>query len=141
MPYSDPAQQLSYQNDWMKRRRIEWCNSNGPCVDCDTWENLTVDHEDASQKVSHRIWSWSKERRDRELAKCVVRCWPCHMKKSANERAKGSQHGNSVLTEEVVLSIRERVANGESQIDLARELNVHKDTISCIIRRKTWNHI
>lgn len=141
MPYSDPEQQLAYQNDWMKKRRLEWCKQNGPCVDCSTWENLTVDHEDASQKVSHRIWSWSKERRDKELAKCVVRCWPCHQEKSKNEKARGSSHGLAVLTEEQVLDIRARVSNGEKQAALAREYDLHKDTVSCIILRKTWTHI
>jgi hypothetical protein len=82
MPYVDPEKQKSYQREWMAKRRQEWLTANGPCIDCGSWENLQVDHVDSFQKVTHRVWSWNTLRREAELAKCVVRCQPCHAKKT-----------------------------------------------------------
>lgn len=82
MPYKDPKRQSEYQMKWGRRRREEWFAANGPCVDCGTWDNLQIDHIDPATKVSHNIWSWSAERRAAELAKCAVRCHPCHVVKT-----------------------------------------------------------
>jgi hypothetical protein len=82
MPYKDKAAQLRYQAEWAKRNRQEWVTTNGPCVKCGSMEYLQVDHIDPSQKVSHRIWTWSKERRAAELAKCQVLCLVCHKAKT-----------------------------------------------------------
>ena len=78
MGYLDKEKQNQYQNKWLKTRRLSWIKDNGPCQDCGSEENLTVHHEDPTQKESHRVWSWTKERRDKELAKCVVLCRTCH---------------------------------------------------------------
>jgi hypothetical protein len=139
MPYADPAVQSAYQNEWMKRRRREWLQQNGPCLDCGTWEDLTVDHVDASRKVSHRVWSWTKARRDAELAKCVARCWPCHLAKTAvsGERCRGEQHGMSVLATEQVLEVRRRVRDGESQASVARAFGVDRRHVWDLVHRRT----
>lgn len=60
--------------------------------------------------------------------------------------AKGranSAHGEqlSTLTEAQVISIRERVAKGEKQISIARELGLGKNQIWYIVNRKTWKHL
>ena len=39
----------------------------------------------AAIKISHRIWSWARERREAELLKCVARCKPCHKNKSRKQ--------------------------------------------------------
>jgi hypothetical protein len=44
MPYKDPEQQRQYQNDWIQRRRRDWLAEHGPCADCETWDDLEVDH-------------------------------------------------------------------------------------------------
>jgi hypothetical protein len=139
MPYSDPARQLQYQNKWMRQRRLDWLAANGPCIDCGTWEKLTVDHVDASAKVSHRVWSWAKARRDVELAKCVVRCWPCHQVKTnaSGERARGEQHGHHVLTTAQVLEVRRRVRAGESQVSVARAFKVDRRHIWDLVHRRS----
>ena len=61
--------------------------ANGPCVKCGCWDldQLEVDHIDPNTKVSHRVWSWSKERRENELAKCQVLCRACHLTKTCGE--------------------------------------------------------
>lgn len=89
MPYADPDKQRAYQREWTARRRDEWL-ADRECVDCGSTDRLEVDHVDAAQKVSHRIWSWSNERRLAELAKCVVRCAGCHRDRHAEQR---SAHG------------------------------------------------
>lgn len=79
----------AYMHRWYRRvvrkRRLEWLRANGPCVDCGSWSRLRVDHEDPASKVSHRIWTWSKDRREAELAKCRVRCHLCHAAKTRRE--------------------------------------------------------
>lgn len=57
-------------------------------------------------------------------------------------RARGSRHGRSVLSESQVRDIRARFAAGKtSQSSIAREYNVHPQTVCDIIRRKHWTHI
>lgn len=96
MPYAKEKQR-QYQNEWMKRRRLDWLQANGPCVKCGSWENLQVDHKDPELKVTHRIWSWAKERREKELAKCQPLCRDCHWAKTRQqtwgEIPHGSWHG------------------------------------------------
>jgi len=93
MPYKDPDQQRKYQPEWRARRQKEWLVANGPCVRCASWENLQIDHKDPKKKVSHRIWSWAKERREKELAKCQVLCKKCHIEKSSEEKRRPIRHG------------------------------------------------
>lgn len=63
------------------------------------------------------------------------------IKKGRNKAAKGSNHYNVKLTEEQVLSIREKVKNNRSWGSLAKEYNVSSSAIQCIVHRKTWKHI
>jgi hypothetical protein len=85
VPYKDKAAQVAYQNNWLKARRREWLTANGPCR-CGSWDRLEVDHRNREHKVSHRIWSWAKARRDEELKKCQPLCFKCHKKKTAKEQ-------------------------------------------------------
>ncbi len=97
----------NYQREWMARRRAEWFLTR-PCVDCGDTEDLQLDHVDASQKVTHAVWSWSKKRRDAELAKCVSRCFFCHQAKTlaCGEIVRGEANGRSKFTEAQVLYFR-----------------------------------
>ncbi len=93
MPYKDSRRQSEYQRTWLRRRRREWLDDHGPCVRCGSTENLEVDHISRRSKIAHRVWSWSKRRRDRELSKCQVLCKPCHLEKSRAELSKPLRHG------------------------------------------------
>lgn len=84
MPYASKEEQREYQRLWWNRRRSEWF-ADKICVDCGSKENLQLDHIDRSQKISHKIWSWSSERRQAELAKCCARCEECHKKKTLKD--------------------------------------------------------
>ena len=90
-------QKRDYQRRWLKARRDAWLKEHGPCVDCGSWENLQVDHIDPKQKVSHRVWSWSQQRRDEELSKCVVRCQSDHQKKTTAESYPVREHGTITM--------------------------------------------
>lgn len=138
MPYADPARQSAYQSEWAKRRRLKWIAEHGPCVDCETWDDLQVDHVDAKTKVTHRVWFWSQMRRDAELAKCAVRCEPCHKRKTAfnreNVTVKLSDHNpQAKLTVRQADVIR---TSNLTNAQLARIYPVHPATISRIRRGK-----
>lgn len=97
MPHKDPEQRRKYHREWSRKRRDQWFKENGPCVDCLSWNDLELDHNDRKSKVSHNVWSWSKERRETELMKCVARCVKCHRIKTNLEirewKAKPITHG------------------------------------------------
>ena len=61
------ASQKAWYERVVKARREEWFAKNGPCVDCGSWENLELDHENPKTKISHAVWSWSERRRRIEL--------------------------------------------------------------------------
>ena len=84
MPYSDPERQREYQRQWIARRRNEFFKGK-VCVKCGSTTDLRLDHIDPTKKVSHSIWSWSRSRRESELAKCQVLCHPCHVKKTLGQ--------------------------------------------------------
>lgn len=93
MPYADPNARREYARKWVANRRAEFFKDK-TCVDCGSSENLELDHIDPLVKVSHRIWSWSAEKRAAEIAKCVVRCRSCHAAKTWNGQGrKRADHG------------------------------------------------
>lgn len=141
MPYADPAVQREYQKRWIAVRRQEWLDKHGPCIDCGIRDDLQVDHSDAKTKVSHRIWSWSAERRETELAKCVVRCGPCHRGKSltCNENHRGEKTGTAKLTAEDVLAIR--ASNVKPYRLIAEQYQVDASLIGQIKRHVIWQHV
>lgn len=93
MPYADPQVQTAYQAGYLQGLRRAWLEAHGPCAKCGSLEDLEVDHVDEAGKVSHRVWSWSRERREAELAKCQVLCSRCHREKSASAQRKPLVHG------------------------------------------------
>jgi len=88
MAYKDKNKQREYVRQWMANRRKEWFINNGPCIKCGSYNNLCIHHQDPTTKISHKIWSWAKERREKELKKCVVLCEYCHIKLHTAEYAK-----------------------------------------------------
>lgn len=132
----------AYQNARIKRLREEWFAKNGPCVKCGSSKDLQVDHVDSTKKVTHRVWSWSKIRREAELAKCQVLCAECHRDKSRLEAARGIDASDHKLTNALVREIRRAYLAGEAtQEELAEDAGVHKTTVSRAIRGVNWKHI
>lgn len=132
-----------YQRKWIARRRAEWFAANGPCARCGSWDDLRLDHVDPRQKVEHKVWSWSTTRRDAELAKCQVLCFPCHVVKTNEDGSHpvGEARSDAKLTAVQVTAIRLRVAAGESKRGLAREFGVDDRLIRLIEQRKVWKHV
>lgn len=73
--------------------RKKWFQENGPCRHCNSWDDLQVDHIDPQTKNGPddetRLWNWSRQRREAELAKCQPLCAECHRYKSVKERREG----------------------------------------------------
>lgn len=94
MPYTDKDQQRAFQKKWMSDRRKRWLQLHGPCA-CGSWDLLEVHHVDPAKKVDHKVWSWSKKRRDEELAKCVALCHECHQEETSARLRKPITHGTA----------------------------------------------
>jgi hypothetical protein len=137
VPYADPDAQREYQRRWVAARRAEWFAQNGPCVDCGTWENLELDHVSSVHKADNHVWSWRKERRDAELAKCVARCTSCHAAKSALEHPRGQGHCLAILPTEGIWELRRRVRAGEKQAAVGRDLGVSRGYVWDVLHRRT----
>lgn len=142
MPYADPDRQRQFNREWIARRRAEWF-ANKACYRCGTTRNLRLDHRDPDTKVSHKVWSWSQERRDVELAKCQVLCHDCHVWKTlgCEEHAHGEQMGNAKLTDDMVREIRTRVGRGATKRGLAREYGVSEKLIRLVAKDAIWKHV
>ena len=81
MAYKDRTRQRKYQREWLADRKDRYMTGRH-CALCDRPHSrehpLTPHHRDPAQKEDHRIWSWSPERIEAELAKCTDLCDDCH---------------------------------------------------------------
>ncbi len=93
MPYKDKNKQREFQKQWIADRKAEYLKNNGPCVKCGSWDNLKIDHINRKEKITHRVWSWSEERRIIELEKCQILCEQCHKHKTKKENETPIIHG------------------------------------------------
>ena len=60
--------------------------SDKVCAHCGTTDNLHLHHVDPSTKRDGYIWHWSEDRRNAEIAKCIVLCSACHRKHHGKEQ-------------------------------------------------------
>ena len=89
MPYKNKSKQLEYQKLWMRKRRQEFF-ADKQCKNCKTSKNLQLHHLNPDEKKSHKIWSWSKEKRNNELRKCIILCKNCHKEQHKSQAKCGS---------------------------------------------------
>lgn len=130
MPYKNPQEQREYQRRWIAKRREDWFRGQ-ICLHCESSEELELHHQDPTQKVSHRIWSWSKVRREEELRKCVVLCKECHYTQDTRRRSETNYRSPlAKLTSADAAAIRER--REESSLALAEEFEVSPRAIRWI---------
>lgn len=113
----------SYQRQWVARRREHWFATKA-CEKCGSPGNLEIHHLDPAIKISHVIWSWSEERRDAELEKCIVLCTVCHHDLHAEGARKRHQQ------------IKDLFAAGVRQSEIARQLGVSPTLVSLVVRDK-----
>ena len=92
--YKDKAKQRDYARKWVAARRKKYFPGDR-CTCCGSTEDLCLHHRDKKTKVGHNIWSWSKSRREAEIAKCDVVCASCHMELHAKEARVARIHGYS----------------------------------------------
>lgn len=92
-----------YMNDYMKRRYRErralaFELLGGHCVNCGTDQSLEIDHVERegvpqNQKFG-KLWNMALERFVKELEKCQLLCYDCHILKSKDDL--GVAHGGGV---------------------------------------------
>ena len=93
-------------------------------------------------KKDHKIWSWSKQRREAEIKKCVVLCRKCHVKAHVEMGTyRGENQSNSKLTNKQVIAIKKRLKRGDKQTDIAADYGVTNYCINKIAIGKSWTHI
>lgn len=80
-----------------KKRRETWFITNGPCTFCGSWEQLELDHVNKHEKESHNVWSWSKDKQEKELAKCRVLCRTCHTHRHQWPMFAKMKHGTATM--------------------------------------------
>lgn len=99
MPYANKEKAREYQREWLRQRRKDMLTGKS-CVRCGTFDDLEFDHIDPTTKdpklrnSSGIVWSWSKVRLMKELAKCQVLCGTCHQAKTNVDRGQGLVHGS-----------------------------------------------
>jgi len=92
MPYKDREAKRRHAREWVRTRRAAWF-ADKRCAHCGSTERLELDHIDPTQKVSHRIWTWSRSRLAAETVKCQVLCENCHKVKTYGVPAASRPHG------------------------------------------------
>lgn len=108
------------------------------CVKCGVTESLELDHIDPEQKTEHRIWTWSPERRESELAKCQVLCTDCHKEKTSAERAARVKCGTEWAYRKGCRceECRTAVSRIRRERRERKQLN-DRDRVARLLRRKT----
>jgi ABC-type arginine transport system ATPase subunit len=93
--YLDRETQRAYQRQWIANRRAAALEGKR-CAFCDSEGPLEFHHFDPAIKVHHAVWSWSQERRDAELAKCIVICHDCHVARHRADRPVYCKRGHEL---------------------------------------------
>lgn len=62
---------------------------------------------------------------------------PCHI----NSIKRGTENGNTVLTEQNIQTIRFMAKDNTTYKEIARVFGIHKDTVYRIVKRKIWSHV
>jgi hypothetical protein len=93
MGYKDKDQQRAFQLNWITARKRKYLEQLGCCFFCGSHDNIEIHHVDPETKEHHAIWSWSDDRIENELRKCVALCHECHVKFHLLEKRRNIQHG------------------------------------------------
>ena len=92
MSYKDKEKQKEYSRNWVSKRRLDFFKDK-KCEICGSTERLELHHINKEDKEDHKIWSWSIERRNKEIKKCVIWCRDCHEEHHAEEKRRPITHG------------------------------------------------
>lgn len=97
------------------------------CHKCDVRCCVNPDHLFVGTSKDNVADMWRKGRN----------AWACN----PSSRARGERVSTAKLTSQIVISIRKRCVNGESQYQLAKEFGVSSGTLWAIVHRKSWAHV
>ena len=116
--------QFWYEDTMARAHRVSWLLMRGPipdgllvCHRCDVRACVNPDHLFLGTNDDNMSDMDAKGRRN---------------------PPRGENHGLTHLNSEQVRDIRQRVEDGELQVDLADEFDVSVTTISAIVHRRTW---
>ena len=91
-------------------------------------ENLQVNHIDGDKKnnnLTNLEWTTSEK----------------NIRHAIDNNLRATINGASKLTPEQVIEIYRRATNGERNIDLGKEFNIHPDQVGRIKNKKAWKEI
>jgi hypothetical protein len=116
---------------------------------CGTDKRLQIDPIDYKTKkfdVTPALRSKPWEEILVELKKCQLLCKECHKIKTKKEgsnlvKIKGSANGQSKLTEQDVIAVKQLLLNKEPCRSIAEKFKVSRETISAIKIGRSWSHI
>lgn len=85
-----------YQREWVAKRRQEYLKEK-VCINCGIADELHFHHVIPSEKTDNKIFSWKRERIEKELKKCVTLCVDCHRKVHRIINRLKAKHGTSTM--------------------------------------------
>jgi len=89
-------------------------------------DKVAKNRQAKGQALAHRVMPWGND----------------HYARRAPERlARGEGHGQSRVTVEDVVAIRERHANGETLASIANSFGITYQAIGRIVRREVWKSV
>lgn len=94
MGYRDREKKRAYDRKWIAARRAKYLGGK-LCAECGANDQLELHHINPTDKVTHKIWSWNKDRLENELSKCIFMCRKCHTEWHRQYVLSKRIHGNS----------------------------------------------
>lgn len=93
MSYKNAEKQRAFQLNWITARKQKYLQQLCCCFFCGSHDQIEIHHIDPTMKESHKIWSWTDDKIELELRKCVAMCHQCHKRFHLLMKRKAFQHG------------------------------------------------
>jgi len=145
---------IMFNKERMLAHRVSWVLTNGAippglcsCHRCDNPCCVNPSHLFLGTVTDNNADCTAKGRRSSgDAHRAIMRRLAARgeangSRKHPERRPRGSNNGSARLTESLVVEIRTRCANGESQRAVARSLHVASNTVRDIIIGKRWRHV
>lgn len=114
----------TYQLNWITARKRKHLEQLGCCFFCGSHDKIEIHHIDPEVKESHKIWSWSDDRIENELRKCVAMCHECHTRFHQLIKRKALKHGSYSAYRLGCRCSECRTANSQKRDRLRKRLTV-----------------